>query len=525
MASRDTALFRFWLQCGQEALKMKRKVDYTTAALLGEEFKFALGRGYVEEVAEMIKISGAELPLDALIKKSGIGETEKPRYYQGLSIGGKKMTGWARERGGDTYRSAMSERTPPLLQAARAGSLPSVEWFLSDTPLRLYGEYRDQNKDDPRLRKLAEAPRGFQSAFCSGWVNGSSREVGTPDTRHVGDVADMDTDNLALHAAVFSEVNHTKSLEVINYLIAVMPDAIDLPSARDQFTPLALAFLRGRIDAAKALIEAGADQTTRDSSGKNLVHLALVHAARRTPTDPNKFKDLLALIDRRLIRSLFTERCKDGPGGLTPLGLWLAKPRSSRSSYPPDARSNLSPDFFPVLLDFGGDEPLTMMDGSGQFPLHLAVKTSHTSMVKLMLGHDPALLFRENAMGQTPLELAHSLYVRHCAKGNPDIRANRYKTPEARAPEDFSKAVKEEGDGEQDGGVVMRTWDVCKAFAAEQAGSGRKLVSVNEAREVAKRLAERQKRHSAEKVEGVSKEVKERDEVDQWLESSALDIQ
>ncbi|KAL8955679.1 MAG: hypothetical protein Q9193_006556, partial [Seirophora villosa] len=130
----------------------------------------------------------------------------------------------------------------------------------------------------------------------------------------------MDIDNLALHAAVLSKFDHRKSLEVINYLIAVMPDAINVPSARDQLTPLALAFLRGRIDAAKALIEAGADQTTRDSSGKNLVHLALIHAARHTPTKTNKFKDLLALIDRRLIRSLFTERCKDGPGGLTPLG-------------------------------------------------------------------------------------------------------------------------------------------------------------------------------------------------------------
>lgn len=339
----------------------------------------------------------------------------------------------------------------------------------------------------------------------------------------------MDEDNLALHAAILSTVDHTKSFEVIKYLIAVMPDAIDMPSGRDQLTPLALAFLRGRIDAAEALIEAGADQTTRDSSGKNLVHLALIHAARRTPTDLKKFKDLLALIDKRLIRSLFTERCKDGPGGLTPLGLWLAKPRSGRWSYQSSPRSQLSPDVFPILLDFGCDEALTMMDGSGQFPLHLAVKTSHTAMVKLILEHDPALLFRENAMGQTPLELAHSLYVRRCAKGNPNVFADRYKALEKREPEYFTKATGEEDDdGDDWSDVVTRTWDVCKEMA-EKAARGRKLVSVNEAREVAKRLADKQQRESADKKgmddgETLKGEVKE-DEVDKWLESGALEIQ
>ncbi|KAL8970120.1 MAG: hypothetical protein Q9197_003977 [Variospora fuerteventurae] len=494
MVSRDIALFRFWLQCCREASKMKQKVDFTTVDFLAEDFLFALERGYVEEMAEMIKISGVELPLDALIKKSGIAQAEKPRYYQGLSIGGKKMTGWARERDGKASRSAMSESTPPLLHAARLGSLPAVEWFLSDTPLRLYREYRDQNKDDTRLRKLTEAP-----------------------------------DNLALHAAILSTVDHTKSFEVIKYLIAVMPDAIDMPSGRDQLTPLALAFVRGRIDAAEALIEAGADQTTRDSSGKNLLHLALIHAARRTPTDLKKFKDLLALIDQRLIRSLFTERCKDGPGSLTPLGLWLAKPRSGGWSYQSSPRSQLSPDVFPILLDFGCDQALTMMDGSGQFPLHLAVKTSHTAVVKLILEHDSALLFRENAMGQTPLELAHSLYVRCCAKGNPDIFTNRYKALENREPEYFTKAAEEaDDDGDDWSDVVTRTWDVCKEVA-EKAARGRKLVSVNEAREVAKRLADKQQRESADKKgmddgETLKREVKE-DEVDKWLESGALEIE
>lgn len=134
-----------------------------------QDFQFALEHDFVEEIAEMIKFFGAELPLEALIKTSGINKEEKPKYYQGLSIGGKKMTAWAREHGGSAYQIPLEESTPPLLRAANSGSLAAVEWFLSDTPLRLYREYRDKHKDDERLRKLAEAPGGFEQAAGS-WL-------------------------------------------------------------------------------------------------------------------------------------------------------------------------------------------------------------------------------------------------------------------------------------------------------------------------------------------------------------------
>ncbi|KAL8780967.1 MAG: hypothetical protein Q9213_006218 [Squamulea squamosa] len=490
MVNRDIELFRFWLQCCQEAMRMKCRYRLTNLAYDSEDLKIAMERGFLEEITELIKTAGAELPLDALIKKSGIEETAKPKYYQGLSIGGKKMTGWAREHGGSSSRNAMNESTPPLLQAAHAGGLAAVQWFLSDTPLRLYREYREKHKDDERLQKLAEAPGGFEQAVGS-WLKQRSMSL------------NFALYNLALHNAVHSSAKSEKSLEVIKYLIAIMPDSIDLGSIQKSLTPLALAFVTGRVDAAKALIEAGADQTTRDNTGKNLIHMALLHASQTTETDTKKFRELLELIDKRVIGSLLTERCKDGPGGLTPLALWLAK-----SSW----HSNLAPETFHIMQEFGGREALTMMDGSGQFPLHVAVKSSHVEMVKLILEHDPALLARENAMGQTPLELAHSMYVRECAKRNPDIRHLRYTPIPQRTPKDFVPKDEEKGkdgkatDEDDWHNQITKTWEVCKAYA-EKEPRKRKLVSVNEAREVAKRLADKNKmkKEQAEKDEDDSK--------------------
>ncbi|KAL8726219.1 MAG: hypothetical protein Q9166_006844 [cf. Caloplaca sp. 2 TL-2023] len=513
LVNRDMELFRFWLQCCQEALKMKLKYRPTALPYDAQDLQIALERGYVEEIAELIKFAGAELPLDALIKKSGIEDTAKPKYYQGLSIGGKKMTGWAREHGGSTSRNAMAESTPPLLQAAHAGSLAAVEWFFSDTPLRLYREYRDKHKDDERLQKLAEAPGGYEQAVGS-WLK--------------------QRNNLALHGAVLSNVKHEKSLEVVQYLIAIMPDSIDLGSAQKSLTPLALAFVIGRLDAAEALIKAGADQTTRDSTGKNLVHMSLLYASQASKTDTKKFKDLLELIDKRVIRSLLTERCNDGPGGLTPLALWLAKPSWHPYSWYGHSRrqSNLAPETFHILQEFGGAEALTTMDGSGQFPLHVAVKSSYAEMVKLILEYDPALLARENAMGQTPLELAHSMYVRECAKGNPEIRHLGYRPLEKREPKDFAlkeNKIEYEDDNDDDedwNNAITKTWEICKA-CAEREPRKRKLVSVIEAREVAKRLADKNKKKKEEieeEEDGGNRREMKRDEVDGWLSNGALEM-
>lgn len=476
------------------------------------DFQYALEYGFIEELGEMIKIAGAQLPLDALVKQSGVQDEEKPKYYQGLSIGGKKMTAWARERGGGGYQQAMGESTPPLLQAAFQGGLAAVEWFLSDTPFRLYKEYGANNADNARFQTLTKAHGGLDQVVSS-WLK--QRSIMAVPFNHV-DGTDIAKDNLSLHAVVLSRAPNSESLSVLNYLLSIFPASINCPSASSSLTPLALSFLTGRTSAAETLISAGADQTTRDSTSKNLIHLSLVSISKTSPTNVSDFRALLALIDKRLFPSLFTERCRDGPGGLTPLAYWLASIATSPWA---SADAKLVPEVLSIMLEFGGDEALEMMDGSGQFPLHQAVKHSYSELVRLMLAHHPQLLARENAMGQTPLELAESLYIRDCTRRNPDIRRSDYRTLVNRQCEDF---VGDES-GLEEKNDVRRTWKICRDCAKENPRA-RKLISVSEAREVARRLAERNKAESEEdKVQGEEgkKEVK-RDEVDGWLDGSAL---
>lgn len=316
-------------------------------------------------------------------------------------------------------------------------------------------------------------------------------------------------DNLALHAAVLSHAVTKKSLEVVKYLIESMPESLETKSMSGH-TPLSLAFNGHKVRIAKSLIAAGTDQTTRDTLGRNILHLALCNVHSSTAEFASKIRPLLGLVDKRVIKSLLVERCQGGPGGTTPLARWLWQPNSNRwgTSWQYERYKNRSSEVLDAILDYSEGEDLVMMDGSGQFPLHQAVRTRVPNIVARMLAYDPALLWQENAMGQTPLELAESLYIRHCTNENPDIRPEGKKKQDLK-PKDFLPKKDDGADAEINN--IVRTWRICQASAVAHPGM-RKLISVSEAREVAKRLTEQTKNEQATES---TEEFK--DEVSRWL--------
>lgn len=55
-----------------------------------EDYQWALDHGKSQLLGLIIKRTGAGIPLDHLVKKSGVEMKQKPKYYQGLTVYGKK---------------------------------------------------------------------------------------------------------------------------------------------------------------------------------------------------------------------------------------------------------------------------------------------------------------------------------------------------------------------------------------------------------------------------------------------------
>lgn len=131
-------------------------------------------------LAEVIKRTGAGLPLEEMVKDSGIEIEEPPEYYQGLTVYGKKRSDWA-EAGRQTVTRSSGMTDSPLLVAASVACMESVEWFLSDAPLRCYLEFTASKaaQDDKRLTHLSQAPGGFEGAI-SRWLTKNSTSLSFP---------------------------------------------------------------------------------------------------------------------------------------------------------------------------------------------------------------------------------------------------------------------------------------------------------------------------------------------------------
>jgi hypothetical protein len=137
-------------------------------------FQRLIEHGHIKELSEVIKRTGAGIPLDDLVKKSGVEVKEKPRNYQGLTVYGKKRKDWA-TAGRNLFVKTTGMKTPPLLHAAVSGRIESVEWLLSDAPLRLYTEFAKSKaaREDSRFKHLAQGPGGFEGAVAR-WLGNQS---------------------------------------------------------------------------------------------------------------------------------------------------------------------------------------------------------------------------------------------------------------------------------------------------------------------------------------------------------------
>jgi hypothetical protein len=286
-----------------------------------------------------------------------------------------------------------------------------------------------------------------------------------------------------------------ESSELIKYLLNTMPESLETKTT-DGYTPLLIAFSLHRFSAAKLLIDAGADQTVRTSAGSNILDLLLVDPYSQSfITDNTLLKRMLSLIDHRLIPSLLTERTSVDPGSLTPIAHFILKSGNGGDYGEPHI------EVLETLLDFATPtnyEFLELLDGSGDTPLHWAVKNRRQTYMTAFLNRRPDLLFRENSVGRTSLELSEDSWLAGCVCAAPNIYNGNQPSITNRHVERFARDFVPTADLSNAG---ERIWVQCNEIALQSRGSfKRKLVSLMDANEVAKRLAKRHKEKRAVEV-------------------------
>lgn len=311
-----------------------------------------------------------------------------------------------------------------------------------------------------------------------------------------------------MHCAILAQTHTQESEELVKYLVQQFPAGLETKSV-EGYTPLALAFSLHRQEFAKILVDAGADQTTRDRYGNNILHLLLCDMENRTCKDTKTLQPLLSLIDHRLIESLLAGRTCKRPGSMTPFGLWLQRSyefenhgRSHRRNRNPiNEEKEGKVAVAQLILDFAqptGQKHLEFLNGAGYSPVHDAVKGELPRTLDLMLARRPDLLHRESATGTTPLEMAADAWVNKTTSDPPVIAGRKPWWGEMERPEHKSLLLMRPDyfirDQNSDFGGVeydapRLVYNVCLEHLQHDAPAKRRLVSLFEANEVAKRLA------------------------------------
>ncbi|KAL0936521.1 ankyrin repeat protein [Colletotrichum truncatum] len=439
------------------------------------DFLWAVKHGKTTALAEIIGRTGAGIPLDELVKKSGVEMKKKSRYYQGLTVYGKKRKDWATAGRNMVVRST-GMKTPPLLHAALEGSLSSVEWFLSDAPHRHYTDFGKSKaaREDHRFKHLIQSPGGYDRAVST-WL-GIQNE-------------------LVLHCAIMATPSEETS-KLVKYLVQACPNSLEYKSTLGD-TPLWLAFYFGRLDLAKILIKAGANQMTRNNTGDNIIHAALSGYPKADRLSP-----VLDLIDSSIISHLFQQRNNLHESGTTPLHSWLT---TVCNTYEVNWNRKYSCDeqileVLNLILEHSEGSELEMLNGAGDTPLHTAVMLRNKVLTKALLDYKPKLLYRENAVGRTPAEIAREEVTGEKLAAPQAITLsfssyNNDKDPSSLVNRNIKTFI--DKDGEKDIHRKFKTasgkqqvWEVASSIL-ERFPDKRRLVSLNEANDVAKRLGEK----------------------------------
>lgn len=464
----DRLLFKFLLELMRHYFDKRAASQdvgqFSVFRIEERHFDYAIRLDRKGAIAEMIKLGGAGVPLVALAEEAGIDVHDHPKTYKGLSVYGKKRRDWAAAWGGPSTYGTPHTMDSPLTKAIRSSAIECTDWLLSEAPVRCYLEFGSaaEKSGDNHLRHLLQSGGGFESMVIK--FLGSSKHV-------------------ALHecAALNKREPLPEDLAMLHHLLKVLPECLESKDADELgATPLAMAFTVASPKAASVLVDAGANQCTRNDLGENLLH-ALLSDSRVPHKKPALITQMLELIDKRLPQSLFTQRTYPKHGSTTPLSRWVGNGGSKDESE--DGCETLR-----VLLKYGEGAELAIIDGAGSTPLHHLLGSGNVPLSRVLLERSPELIHRENSTGRTPYEVMQDQQLARHFKGPPEIKGERFKAKKdiiTESPRDFV-GIGEAADQKQS---IDELFEEVRSKLEAAGQSKRRLVTLNEANEVARRLA------------------------------------
>jgi ankyrin repeat protein len=208
----------------------------------------------------------------------------------------------------------------------------------------------------------------------------------------------------SLHYAASWGLHH-----VVEYLITEHSQDVCSRDSTDNATPLHLASLNGHVNAARKLIERGADTTAQDNYGETPLYMALgggqvdvarmliEHGADLSAQNNYGWTPLHRALDRRQVdvARMLIERGADLTAqnnyGQTPLHIASGWGRV---------------DVALMLIECGAD--VTAQNNNRQTPLHIASDWGHVDVARMLIERG-ADLTAQNDGGETPLHLASQM--------------------------------------------------------------------------------------------------------------------
>ncbi|EPS41484.1 hypothetical protein H072_4612 [Dactylellina haptotyla CBS 200.50] len=431
---------------------------------------------------------------------------DKPKYYLGLSIHGKKRKDWAKAANpNETNNNTNSDRQPMALFAAHFGSHKVFEWLQTDAPEAALREYQ---------KKLEAQKNAEENRYLKNLQKADKVTI----KRWMGYEHPLLLHAVVTNIAVRDDKEKTDQEKVtwyesnMKYFLNKNPSLLESKENCYGVTPLLFAGSVVNKYAIQALINLGADQHAKQQdTGRNLIHMILngiqsfddyysYSSAKRTLEEITACLDILP---EDLKAWGFTQRGLGDDVAYTPLAYYMIRPSGYYGG-----SSSASPEIVEKLLEHSKGIDLGLRTSLGDLPIHTAAKETNVGILQhIVKVATPDIILTENANGMTALELADAKRYQHIVKEIPSVDYNSwgswtYNGSVTRMSCDKKKEEKKDFEFEEKDAESVKVWKVLDQAVGKATVGGRStrvLVSLKEANETAERLAKRQAKEKVQR--------------------------